>query len=46
MTTKRALEILIAHNKWRNGADIPMQEPALLTVALNKVIFELSRKIK
>ena len=34
----RAIEILTEYNKWRLGADTPMLEPSLITVAINKVI--------
>ena len=46
MTLKRAIEILIEHNKWRVGAEITMQEPSLITVALDKVIADYLRKNK
>jgi hypothetical protein len=38
MELKRAIEILTEYNKWRLGADAPMLEPSLITVALNKII--------
>ncbi len=40
----RAIEILTEYNKWRLGADTPMLEPSLITVALNKVIEEYTTK--
>ena len=46
MTLKRAIEILIDHNKWRVGGEIPMQEPSLITIALDKVIADYLRKNK
>ena len=46
MTLKRAIEVLIEHNKWRQGAEIIMQDPSLITVALDKVIADYLRKNK
>ena len=44
MELQRAIEILTEYNKWRLGADTPMLEPSLITVALNKVIEEYTTK--
>lgn len=38
MEVLQAVEILKQHNKWRNGADIPMVEPALLGQAIDVAI--------
>ena len=46
MTLKRAIEILIEYNKWRVDAEITMQDPSLITVALDKVIADYLRKNK
>ena len=34
MTTKQAIKILRLHNRWRRGAEIPMQEPAKIGKAI------------
>jgi hypothetical protein len=44
MELKRAIEILTEYNRWRLGEDVPMIEPSLITVALNKVIDEYTTK--
>lgn len=40
---EKAIEILIAHNKWRLGADTPHTEPKDLTFAIDTVIDALSQ---
>lgn len=38
MTTKKAIEILQYHNKWRRGAEIPMLGPKEIGEAMDKAI--------
>ena len=38
MKLKRAIKILEDHNKWRRGAEIEMQEPKVIGIALDTVI--------
>ena len=38
MTEKEAIIILTYYNDWRMGADIPMQEPEVITEALETII--------
>jgi hypothetical protein len=41
MTEKEAIIILIQHNDWRRGnEDLPMTNPKLLGIAIDKVIQE------
>jgi hypothetical protein len=44
MELKQAIEILTEYNRWRVGEDIPMIEPSQITLALNKVIDEYTKK--
>jgi hypothetical protein len=37
MTTKQAIKILRRHNRWRRGAEIPMQDPAKIGEAIEVV---------
>lgn len=46
MNIKQSLEILREHNRWRRGADIPMQHPALLGEAIDKIVYYVEMKIK
>lgn len=41
MTIDEAIEILELHNQWRKGADIPMQNPTIIGMAIDLVIMEL-----
>ena len=41
MTIEEAVALLKQHNKWRCGADTPMQNPREITEAINIVIAEL-----
>ena len=41
MTKEQALKILIAHNKWRLGAETEMQDPKEITAAINVAIESL-----
>lgn len=38
MDIKKATFILKQHNKWRQGADIPMEHPKTLTEAINVIV--------
>ena len=46
MTTEQALEILIEHQEWRRGAEIPMQEPRIIGWAIDVAIEILKEKTK
>jgi hypothetical protein len=46
VTTSQAIKILEAHNKWRQGADTPMQKPSDITRALEVVIDVLKNRSK
>ena len=46
MELKRAIEILTEYNKWRIGEDVPMIEPSLITVAINKIIANYNQNVK
>ena len=41
MTTDEAVAILKRHNEWRRGAEIPMEDPRDLGIAIDTVINEL-----
>lgn len=41
MTIDEAIEILELHNQWRKGADIPMQNPTIIGMAIDLLIMEL-----
>lgn len=41
MTIDEAIEVLELHNKWRKGADIEMQSPVKIGMAIDLVICEL-----
>lgn len=41
MTIDEAIEILELHNQWRKGADIPMQNPTKIGMAIDLVVKEL-----
>lgn len=38
MTLIEAIQILETHNKWRRGAEIPMEEPKKIGIAIDFVI--------
>lgn len=38
MNIKEAIEILKRHNKWRRGAEIPMENPTIIGIAIDTVI--------
>lgn len=38
MTIDEAIEVLELHNKWRKGADIEMQSPVKIGMAIDLVI--------
>lgn len=38
MEAQEALRLLEYHNKWRRGADIPMLNPTILGLAIEKVV--------
>lgn len=44
MTTEEALVILIDHQRWRRGADIPMLEPKEIGEAIDVAIEVLKEK--
>ena len=44
MTIEQALEILIEHQEWRRGAEIPMQEPRIIGEAIDMAIEVLKEK--
>lgn len=46
MTIGQALEILIEFQKWRRGAEIPMQEPRIIGEAIDVAIAMLKGKTK
>jgi hypothetical protein len=46
MTKKEALSLLKRHNLWRRGAEIEMEEPKQLGLAIDKVIELLSKTKK
>lgn len=47
MKLKKAFKILQRHNKWRRGAEIPMENPTELGIAIDKIIQKFkSKKIK
>lgn len=41
MTIDEAIEVLELHNQWRKGADIPMESPVRLGMAIDLVTCEL-----
>lgn len=46
MKKKEALEILEKHNQWRRGSEIPMENPKLIGIAIDKAIEVLKLSIK
>lgn len=38
MKLKKALKILARHNKWRRGANIPMENPTELGIAIDIIL--------
>lgn len=38
MELSKAIEVLKEHNEWRLGADIPMENPKVITEAINTVV--------
>ena len=41
MTIDEAIEVLELHNQWRKGADIPMETPIRIGMAIDLVVCEL-----
>lgn len=41
MTLKEAMKILELHNEWRRGADIPLQSPELIGIAIDTILTHL-----
>ena len=41
MTIDEAIEVLELHNQWRKGADIPMETPVRIGMAIDLVVCEL-----
>ena len=44
MELKRAIEVLTIYNQWRIGENVEIMQPSTITVALNKVIDEYTKK--
>lgn len=44
MTKEEALNILMEFQKWRRGAEIPMQEPRIIGEAIDVAIEVLKQK--
>ena len=44
MTKEEALNILVEFQKWRRGAEIPMQEPRIIGEAIDMAIEVLKEK--
>lgn len=38
MDTKQVIDILERHNRWRRGADIKMEHPKALGIAIDTVV--------
>ena len=43
MTIDEAIEVLELHNKWRKGAEIPMETPVRIGMAIDLVVCELKK---
>lgn len=41
MTIDEAIEVLELHNRWRKGAEIPMETPIRIGMAIDLVVCEL-----
>lgn len=41
MTIDEAIEVLELHNQWRKGAEIPMETPIRIGMAIDLVVCEL-----
>jgi len=41
MTIDEAIEVLELHNQWRKGAEIPMETPVRIGLAIDLVVREL-----
>lgn len=46
MTIEQAIDILIEHQEWRRGAEIPMQEPRIIGEAIDVAIELLQLQLK
>lgn len=46
MDIEKAVYILKQHNKWRRGADIPMENPTELGIAIDTVVTYTERRLK
>ena len=46
MTIDEAITVLELHNAWRKGADIEMQSPTKICMAIDMVLCELKRLMK
>lgn len=46
MTIDEAINVLEQHNKWRKGADIEMQTPTMIGMAIDLVVCELKNMRK
>lgn len=43
MKIDEAIKILDRHNKWRQGAEIPMEKPLVISIAIDTVLSELKK---
>ena len=39
MTIEEAIEVLELHNQWRKGAEIPMESPVRIGMAIDLVVY-------
>lgn len=46
MDTQEAVQILDRHNRWRRGADIEMENPTLLGIAIDEVVTHIKGELK
>lgn len=46
MTLIEAIQILETHNKWRRGAEIPMEEPKNIGIAIDVILKEVKKQLK
>lgn len=45
MDIQEAVTILDRHNRWRRGADIEMENPTLLGIAIDEVVKYVKNKL-
>jgi len=46
MTNQEAADILLQHNRWRRGAEIPMSDPQKLSQAIDLAVKALNKAEK